>query len=60
MKKTANLIVRDRKEYQADIYPYNVQIMTDGQYAGKGKFCRNLDEVIDFCKQNNIYLISIK
>lgn len=31
-------------------YYYNVHIFTNGYYAGVGRFCESLDELITFCK----------
>ena len=33
---------------------YNVHIITDGHYAGVGRFCETEQEMIDFCKSYNV------
>lgn len=33
---------------------YNVHIITDGHYAGIGRFCESYAEMIAFCKRYNV------
>ena len=31
-------------------YPYNVQVLADGTYCGNGRFCRSLDEAMEYIR----------